>query len=855
MKLIIPAILLLVTSLFLVSCNGIEAPPAEPGVSLELAIFRKALISDIHYKLEFAIPEDEEQQIAGDLSLRFRLKNARADIPLDFRESQDHLESLVINDSPADIVFEKEHIILPSKLLQEGENRVDIKFEAGTSSMNRNPDYLYTLFVPDRARTAFPLFDQPDLKAFFELTLEIPDSWQAISNAPLMSEKEADSTRILYFSPSDLISSYLFSFVAGDFERVTKTTDGREMTMLHRESDAEKVERNLDDIFSLHAASLRWLEEYTGIRYPFQKFDFALIPTFQYGGMEHTGAIQYRASSLFLDEDPSDSQLLGRASLIAHETAHMWFGNLVTMEWFNDVWTKEVFANFMAAKIMNPGFPEINHDLNFLLRHHPSAYSVDRTEGANPIRQYLGNLNEAGQMYGNIIYNKAPIMMRQLELLTGEEVFREGMREYLGNYAFKNATWPDLINILDRKSEQNISAWSEVWVNSPGRPHFSEELITGNQSLLLQHDPSGEEKIWPQKFTILENSGSGSGFIPHVLLIESYETEIDFRENPDYFFNSDGYGYGLYPTSLDNLSYWEQLDDVAKGTELINLFENMLEQNNVPPAEYFKGLLKIIENEENQLLINMSLGQLQTIYWDLFTGSQRANMGPELESRLWQKMLQQTESSKKKIFFKSFRNVALSEEQVQKVYEIWSEENTVDGLNLSESDYISMAGEIAVKRPHDAENILSAQLKKIKDSDRKRRFEFIIPAISPDPEVRDQFFESLRHEENRKTESWVLSALGYLHHPLRTSESEKYLQDSLELLQEIQVTGDIFFPKRWLDATFGSYSSDNAVRTVRSFLESRPEYNPQLKMKILQASDMMFRANSIKESARSETDG
>jgi len=178
MKSINTALLLLITSLLLVSCNGIEAPPAEPGVSLELAIFRKALISDIHYKLEFTIPEDEEQPMAGDLSLRFHLKNARADIPLDFRESQDHLESLVINDSHADIVFEKEHIILPSKLLQEGENRVDIKFKAGTSSMNRNPDYLYTLFVPDRARTAFPLFDQPDLKAFFELTLEIPDYFE-----------------------------------------------------------------------------------------------------------------------------------------------------------------------------------------------------------------------------------------------------------------------------------------------------------------------------------------------------------------------------------------------------------------------------------------------------------------------------------------------------------------------------------------------------------------------------------------------------------------------------------------------------------------------------------------------------
>ncbi|HBX67649.1 MAG TPA: peptidase M1, partial [Balneolaceae bacterium] len=311
---------------------------------------------------------------------------------------------------------------------------------AGETSLNRNPEYLYTLFVPDRARTAFPLFDQPDLKATFDLTLKIPESWEAISNGPLETESTKDSIRVLDFAPSDLISSYLFSFVAGDFESLTRNVDGTEMTLLHRETDSEKVERNLDDIFTLHKASLEWLEEYTGIPYPFKKFSFALIPNFQYGGMEHVGAIQYRASSLFLDEDPSETQLLGRASLIAHETAHMWFGNLVTMEWFNDVWTKEVFANFMAAKIMNPNFPDINHDLNFLVRHHPSAYSVDRTEGANPIRQNLRNLNEAGQMYGSIIYNKAPIMMRQLELLIGEEALQEGLQEYLSDYSFGNAT-------------------------------------------------------------------------------------------------------------------------------------------------------------------------------------------------------------------------------------------------------------------------------------------------------------------------------------------------------------------------------------------------------------------------------
>ena len=191
--------------------------------------------------------------------------------------------------------------------------------------------------------------------------------------------------------------------------------------MFHRETDAQKVARNRDAIFDLHAAALDWMEQYTGIPYPFGKFDFVLVPAFQFGGMEHPGAIFYNACGLMLDESATENQKLDRASTIAHETSHMWFGDLVTMRWFDDVWMKEVFANFMAAKIVNPSFPNINHELRFLLAYYPSAYDVDRTAGTNPIRQPLANLDEAGTLYGAIIYQKAPIVMRQLETLVGAD--------------------------------------------------------------------------------------------------------------------------------------------------------------------------------------------------------------------------------------------------------------------------------------------------------------------------------------------------------------------------------------------------------------------------------------------------
>ena len=153
------------------------------------------------------------------------------------------------------------------------------------------------------------------------------------------------------------MSTYLFAFAAGRFQVEAAERNGRRFRMLHRETDAAKVARNRDAIFDLHASALDWLERYTGMPYPFGKFDFVLVPSFQFGGMEHPGSIFYNASSLLLDPSATTNQQLGRASLIAHETAHMWFGDLVTMRWFDDVWMKEVFANFMAAKIVNPIVP------------------------------------------------------------------------------------------------------------------------------------------------------------------------------------------------------------------------------------------------------------------------------------------------------------------------------------------------------------------------------------------------------------------------------------------------------------------------------------------------------------------
>ena len=814
-----------------------------PGVALELAESRAAVISDLRYALTLDIPAAEQDPIRGFVRISFDLGDDSSPLALDFREAGDKLKSLRINGRDVDMLFENEHILLPRRSLARGPNEVEIDFVAGSGSLNRNPDYLYTLFVPDRARTAFPLFDQPDLKARFTLTLNVPSDWTALSNAPVAAVDGAATGLRYEFAESDLISSYLFSFVAGRFETVTREIGGHSMTMLHRETDAEKVARNLDAIFELHAAALAWLEEYTGIDYPYRKFGFALIPAFQYGGMEHVGAIQYRASSLLLDEAPSQTRLLARAGLIAHETAHMWFGNLVTMEWFNDVWTKEVFANFMAAKIVNPSFPDINHDLNFLVRHYPAAYSVDRTEGANPIRQTLPNLNEAGQMYGAIIYNKAPIMMRQLEAMIGEEQFRDGLREYLQRFAFGNATWPKLIEILDARTERDLAAWGDVWVNTPGRPEFEATAGDDAELVLVQRDPSGEGRNWPQTFSLLLPAGESTA--SQDVFAESFVTATGAGRGSPLVFNANGMGYGLFPATAESLADWEDLDPVARASLLINLYENMLEGNGPRPAMFFDELSALVTREQDQLVLNLALGQLSDIYWRLIPVELRRARAPHLEQSLWRAMLEQAESSRRKIYFDAYADIAVTADAAERVRAVWSGEQVVEDLPLSEDDRIDLAQQLAIRLPDQATSIIARQLEATQNPDSVRKLEYIAPSLASDRAERDRFFHSLADESMRATESWVLDALGNLHHPLRIRESEDYILPSLELLQEIQVTGDIFFPKAWLDATLANHRSASAVKTVRDFLAERPNYNRQLRMKLLQSADKLFRANEI----------
>ena len=819
------------------------------GIPYTLAKYRKTQVADVIYKLKFDIPKEKDKPIPTELELSLTINNLENDLQLDFNVANPIITKVEVNEQPQEVHHEKEHIIIAKEVLKKGSNSIKIVFNAGEQSLNRNDEFLYTLLVPDRASTLFPCFDQPDIKANYELTITAPKDWQVLCGAFEKEAIEEGEFTTHVFKQTDLMSTYLFSFVAGKFSEVIKNPGHFDMRFLHRETNAEKVTASLDKVFDIHQQSLSFLEDYTAIKFPFQKMDFATLPPFQYGGMEHVGAIQYRQSSLFLDESATLSRQLSRAKLIAHETAHMWFGDLVTMRWFDDVWMKEVFANFMADKIMNPVFPSVNHDLNFIMTHYPSAYSEDRTKGTNPIKQPLDNLKNAGSLYGRIIYNKAPIMMRQLETVLGKDAFQKGIQEYLKTYTNNNADWSELVTILDKYSEQDMKAWSKVWVTESGRPIITDTITykEGNISSfkISQQAEDGSTKIWPQQFSIaLIYPKAIKEFDITINTKETIVKELIGQEKPEQIiYNYNGLGYGIFPVASKKIQ--EINNVVARGYAYVNLYENML-AGKVTVKEAYKEFVSAISNEENELILRYATGRVGSVFWSLIPEGEREKQSIILSNLLIGELSKEKTSAIKKTLFNLLVNIGYEEEGKMALYELWDKNKAFNNLNLNENDYTNLAFKLAVYKHAKAKEILKTQLTRIQNPDRKNRFEWLMPTVSNEDMDRTSFMNSLQKVENRNNESWVNTALNNIHHPLHQKESVKQVGLCVDLLEEIQLTGDIFFPKRWLQSSVGNYTSNEALQQIEAYLKENPNLKPTLKNKLLQVTDMLYRAQKIK---------
>ena len=407
-----------------------------------------------------------------------------------------------------------------------------------------------TQFEATDARRAFPCWDEPSFKAVFAVTLVIDPALTAVSNTAIVSETPESGRTVVRFADTVKMSTYLVAFVVGELEATDAVMVGRTPMKVWCVPGKKGLARFGQDI---GAASLAFFERYYGLPYPGDKLDLLAIPDFAAGAMENLGAITFRETALLVDETAASHTELERvADVVAHENAHMWFGDLVTMTWWNGIWLNEAFATFMEMLAVDAWKPEWQRWATFGVSR-AAALSLDGLHSTRPIEFPVTSPRDADAMFDVLTYEKGASVLRMLEQYLGAEVFRAGVREYLETHKFANADTGDLWAALGRAAHQPIPAVMDGWIFRPGYPVVTVSRDAGGHLVLAQQrfnylrEPVPPATIEPEQpwQVPIQLRVHGRGSVEQRVLLTEREARLRVGEATDLVVANAG-GHGFY---------------------------------------------------------------------------------------------------------------------------------------------------------------------------------------------------------------------------------------------------------------------------------------------------------------------
>jgi aminopeptidase N len=908
----------------LIMANFISAqvPPLETGVSQALAHWRAANYSDVRYNLGITL-EKGAPLMKGKIEIHVNLTEtgAKSDLILDWRATQfagnkekPYAKVVEVNDKTVSPIggvdmpnyyVASEHLGVSRFLLKAGENVVKIEFASPVKTSGAavtryidkedGAEYVYSLFVPSDASTAFPVFDQPDLKARFALWLTVPYDWQAVSNGRLIERGEVapiaangepvpPSTVQYIFDGTQPISTYVFSFAAGRFvefedkqespngyvERAKFRYKGEKNTssIYVRKSQAAKFKPHAAETFRLNREAVKYLETYFDFKFPFPKYDLVLIPEFPFNGMEHAGATFIRESSVIFPSEPTKNDFVSRANVIFHEAAHQWFGDTVTMKWFDDLWLKEGFAEFMAYKTLEKVLPEYNAWKAFYERNKPLAYLTDSTRGTTPIYQEIPNLSSAKSAYGNIVYRKAPSFLRQAEFYLGEDKFQTAVRAFLKKYQYKNAEWTDLVREFEAASNQDLKSWANAWVKNRGLlklthwedigncidvRYFEQANVLGDdftwdfraKALILYEDRKTKEK----KQRIVEYKLGKE----KVRILDADACYSEFGAGGNYRLNAvlpnyQDYGYGIFLLDAESRAYvlkniQNEKDDFLRSMMWGALWDSVRETE-LAPRDYVELAIKNISVETDELTIQAILNRVSTAMNYYLSDAGRDRLAPELENLLSEKMRTAPSLGLRITYYRAFLNVTSSEKAKTVLKEVLNGKFEIKDWKLKTKDKFDIVAKLAVLGDADAPKLLGELVKK-ETSDDAKRYAYAVGAGFGAKEAKGKYFNDFLNDREI-SESWIEAAFAPFNSVRHSELTLPFLEKALAELPNLKRSRKIFFVNGWLGSFIGGQKDEKALAAVNKFLAENPNLDKDLRLKILENADALERAVRIR---------
>lgn len=848
-------------------------PLLTEGVSRELARSRVDRVSAIRYKLRLELRPGADR-FKGRQEIRFKLTNTKDDLILDFRDLDASGKS--INGTVAQVKANDKlaiglrqingHVVLPGNLFNLGENKLQLEFETGAATAGRpiirykdaddGSEYLHTLLVPMDAHLAFPCFDQPDLKARFTFSAVAPKDWTIVSNMREEGVGEFGQIRETQFAETEAISTYLFAFAAGPFKILGE--DGAStppLRFLVRQSKLERAREELPEIDRLTRAGLSHMVEYFGHRFPFSKYDQVLIPGFAYGGMEHAGATFLREDSILFRSVPTVNDRYSRASLILHELAHQWFGDLVTMRWFDDLWLKEGFANYMAFHALASIYEPDEVWKRFYLAHKPLAYGIDATRGTTPIYQEIRNLKDAKSAYGAIVYQKAPSLLHAMSFLIGEDNFRDGVRAFLKRHAYANAEWSDLIGAFEKSSNQKLEVWANAWVKRRGMPQINVDWscsADGNidRFELRQHDSLGEGRAWPTKSRVLlaYDDAEPVRFTAQIEGPRVVVPEAVGKRCPVYVFANDhDYGYGRFLLDAKSreavIARMSRIKEPFLRTMLWGALWDAVREAEMKPTAYLDLAIASLPAERDESLIQSTLARASHAYQRYLAPAEQSRVAPQFELLLSDLMMTSTEQGLRILYFRAFRSLASTEPARSKLKQILSGKFTIPGVEIKPLDRWQILTRLIAGRDPEAFSLLDAERKRDATDDGRKQA-YIAEAARAETPNKQKYFDD--YLKNRAIpEDWIEGSLASFNSGNQSDLTLPFLKPALEALPQVKRERKIFFLLAWLNGFLGGQQSPEALAQVQAFLKSTP-LDRDLELKTLEVMDELERTVRIR---------
>ena len=846
---------------------------AEPGVAQALARERAARIHALRYALSASVGADAVS-LQGRLSIHFDLKEPGA-VTLDYRpQANGHAGAWQVNGRTIEPVLADEHAVLDARWLQAGANEVSLDFSApilpSGGALTRYTDaldnarYVYSLFVPSDASSVFPCFDQPDLKAVWSLNLTVPQTWRAVSNGRLKGLFASDGLMRLEFADTKPLPTYLFAFAAGPFAQLNETGlnevgvneagQAPGTTLYVRASQKARAAREAAEVLRLSRESNIFFARYFDHPFPFDKHDLVLVPEFPYGGMEHAGAVFLREESILFRAPPTQADLLRRTSLIFHENSHQWFGNLVTMRWFDDLWLKEGFANFAAARAIEALLPQFDAG-NARRAAKIAAYRTDVTKGTTAIYQALTNLAHAKSVYGAIVYTKAPAVLRQAEFLLGDAVFERAVRRLVRERAYGNAEWRDLVTALEAESGKTLGAWADTWVKRRGiaTVRVARPGRAGAPYAINQADSLGENGIWPMRFKLgfVDAQGKVS---ERTVQLDGARTEVPAPTGKPPLIVVPNYGdFGYARFLLDDLSTRNAMARpgllraaLTRGLVFDGLWERVREAE-LAPRDYLAFSLRVLPMETDPIIYAGLLARTSGAFRQYLSDAQRAAIAVAIERALRERMEHAPSTGARLQAMRTLIEMAWSRAGLKTLTDLLDGRLAIgitgDQPALSPRDRFAVVQRLLIRAHPQAERRLAFETARAAGED-TASFAFAAGAARADRDIKQRTFERFL-QDSALAESWIEQALGPFNAIEHAAATAPLLPAALDALPRLKRNRKIFFVGDWLSAFIGGQVDAAALDLVKRFA-ARDGLDADLALKVLEAVDALERTVRIR---------